>query len=108
MQQVWNVVKRALSITEINRTLLLILITVVIYIVNPFFYTAANLRLIMIWGSIFSLMVLGQMLYLVSGGMDLAFGGVICIANILAAMLIKNYHVNTWLAVVMVLISHAP
>jgi ribose/xylose/arabinose/galactoside ABC-type transport system permease subunit len=103
MQQAWSVVKRALSITEVNRTLLLLLITLVIYIVNPFFYTAANLRLIMIWGSIFSLMVLGQMLYLISGGMDLAFGGVICITNILAAILMKTYHVNTWLAVVIVL-----
>jgi ribose/xylose/arabinose/galactoside ABC-type transport system permease subunit len=103
MQQVWGVVKRALSITEVNRTLLLLLITLVIYIVNPFFYTAANLRLIMIWGSIFSLMVLGQMLYLVAGGMDLAFGGVICIANVLAAILMKNYHVNVWLAVIIVL-----
>ena len=103
MQRVWSIVKRALSITEINRTLLLLLITVAIYIVNPFFYTAANLRLIMIWGSIFSLMVLGQMLYLIAGGMDLAFGGVICIANILAAILMKTYHVNTWLAVIAVL-----
>ena len=100
MQQVWGSLKRALSITEVNRTLLLLLITLVIYIVNPFFYTAANLRLIMIWGSIFSLMVLGQMLYLIPGGMDLAFGGVICIVNILAAILIKNFHVNTWLAVI--------
>jgi ribose/xylose/arabinose/galactoside ABC-type transport system permease subunit len=103
MQQVWTLVKKALSITEVNRTLLLLLITLAIYIVNPFFYTAANLRLIMIWGSIFSLMVLGQMLYLIAGGMDLAFGGVICIANVLAAILIKNYHVNTWLAVIAVL-----
>ena len=103
MQQVSSVVKRVLSITEVNRTLLLLLITLVIYIVNPFFYTAANLRLIMIWGSIFSLMVLGQMLYLISGGMDLAFGGVICIANIMAAILIKTYRVNTWLAVIVVL-----
>ncbi len=103
MQQVWGVVKKALSITEVNRTLLLLLITLAIYIVNPFFYTAANLRLIMIWGSIFSLMVLGQMLYLIAGGMDLAFGGVICIANVLAAILIKTYQVNTWIAVIVVL-----
>jgi ribose transport system permease protein len=104
MQQAWTVVKKALSITEVNRTLLLLLITLAIYIVNPFFYTGPNLRLIMIWGSIYSLMVLGQMLYLIAGGMDLAFGGVICIVNVLAAILIKNYHVNTWLAVIMVLV----
>ena len=104
MQQVWNLVKRGLSITEVNRTLLLLLLTLAIYIVNPFFYTPANLRLIMIWGSIFSLMVLGQMLYLIAGGMDLAFGGVICISNILVAILIKTYQVNTWLAVLVVLL----
>ena len=104
MQHVWNAVKKALSITEVNRTLLLLLITLAIYIVNPFFYTGPNLRLIMIWGSIYSLMVLGQMLYLIAGGMDLAFGGVICIVNVLAAILIKNYHVNTWLSVIAVLV----
>jgi ribose transport system permease protein len=103
MAQVLGVLKRTLSITEVNRTLLLFLITLVIYIVNPFFYTAANLRLIMIWGSIFSMMVLGQMLYLIPGGMDLAFGGVICISNVLAAILIKTYHVNVWLAIIAVL-----
>ncbi len=103
MNAIWGLLKRTFSITEVNRTVLLLLITLVIYLVNPFFYTAANLRLIMVWGSIFSLMVLGQMLYLIPGGMDLAFGGVICIVNILAAILIKNYHVNTWLAIAIVL-----
>jgi ribose/xylose/arabinose/galactoside ABC-type transport system permease subunit len=57
----------------------------------------------MVWGSMFSLMVLGEMLYLIPGGMDLGFGGVICIVNILAAMFIKNFHINTWLAVISVL-----
>ncbi|HVO38286.1 MAG TPA: ABC transporter permease [Spirochaetia bacterium] len=103
MHTVWDAVKRTLAITEVNRTILLLLITLVIYLVNPFFYTKPNLKLIMVWGSIFSLMVLGQMLYLIPGGMDLAFGGVICIVNILAAILIKNFHVNTYLAVIMVL-----
>ncbi len=96
--------KRTLSITEVNRTILLLLITLVIYLINPFFYTGANLRLIMIWGSIYSIMVLGEMLYLIPGGMDLAFGGVICIVNVLAALFLKNFHMNVWLAVGIVLV----
>jgi ribose transport system permease protein len=103
MQQVWGALKKTLSITEVNRTLLLIIISLVIFAINPFFYTLANLRLVVIWGSIYSLMALGQMLYLIPGGMDLSFGGVICISNVMAALLIKWAHLNTWLAVAAVL-----
>ncbi|MGA2478085.1 MAG: ABC transporter permease [Spirochaetia bacterium] len=103
MQQVWGTLKKTLSITEVNRTLLLIIISLVIFAINPFFYTLANLRLVVIWGSIYSLMALGQMLYLIPGGMDLSFGGVICISNVMAALLIKWAHLNTWLAVAAVL-----
>jgi ribose transport system permease protein len=103
MQKVWGTLKKTLSITEVNRTLLLIIISLVIFAINPFFYTLANLRLVVIWGSIYSLMALGQMLYLIPGGMDLSFGGVICISNVMAALLIKWAHLNTWLAVAAVL-----
>jgi len=96
--------KKYISITEVNRSLLIIFLSFVIYIINPFFYTGANLRLIVVWGSIFSLMVLGEMLYLIPAGLDLSFGGVICISNVLAAMLILRYGLEIWQAVVIVLI----
>lgn len=96
--------KKYLSITEVNRSILIIILSFVIFIINPFFYTAANLRLIVVWGSIFSLMVLGEMFYLIPGGIDLSFGGVICISNVLAAMLILWYGFEVWQAVLIVLI----
>ena len=96
--------KKSLSITEVNRTILIIFLSFVIYIINPFFYTAANLRLIVVWGSIFSLMVLGEMLYLIPAGLDLSFGGVICISNVLAAILVLWYGFPIWLAVSIVLL----
>jgi len=74
---------------------------------NPFFYNGANLKLISVWGSIYSLMVLGQLLYLLTGGMDLSFGGVICISNVFIAVLILHHGVNMWLAVIIVLILGA-
>lgn len=96
--------KKILSITEVNRTILLIVISFAIYLLNPFFYTLANLRLIMVWGSIFSIMVLGAMLYLIPAGLDLSFGGVICICNVLAAKFIQDYNFPIWLSVLVVLI----
>jgi len=104
MRLTGNALKRFLSITEVNRTLLLLALTFIIYLVNPFFYKPANIRLIVIWGSVFSLMVLGQMLYLIPGGIDLSFGGVICIANVLAAIFMKTYGFPVWLAVSLVLV----
>ena len=96
--------KKYLSITEVNRSILMIVLSFFIYIVNPFFYSAVNFRLILVWGSIYSLMVIGEMLYLIPGGFDLSFGGVICISNVLAAILILWYGFEIWLAVLIVLI----
>jgi ribose transport system permease protein len=95
--------KKFLAITEVNRFLLILILSVVIYFINPFFYTSANIRLIVVWGSIFSIMVLGQMLYLIPGALDLSFGGVICISNVLAAILMLWYGFPVWLAVAIVL-----
>jgi ribose transport system permease protein len=103
MGKIGTAAKKILSITEVNRFLLLLALTFVIYLVNPFFYKPANIRLIVIWGSVFSLMVLGQMLYLIPGGIDLSFGGVICIVNVLAAIFMKTYGLPVWLAVASVL-----
>lgn len=102
-----NSFKRFLSISEVNRTILLIILSFVIYILNPFFYTAANFHLMATWGSVFALMVLGQMLYLIPGGIDLSLGGVICISNVLTALFIIKYGMPIWLAVLIVLIIGA-
>jgi ribose transport system permease protein len=99
--------KKHFTTTEVNRSLLIVLLSFVIYIINPFFYTGANLKLIVVWGSIFSLMVLGEMLYLIPAGLDLSFGGVICISNVLAALLILRYGFPIWLAILIVLILGA-
>jgi ribose transport system permease protein len=49
-------------------------------------------------------MVLGEMLYLIPAGLDLSFGGVICISNVLAAILVLWYGFPIWLAVSIVLL----
>jgi ribose transport system permease protein len=103
MTRAGTLLKKYLSITEVNRTILLLVITFVINIINPFFYTAANLRLIVLWGSVYSMMVLGQMFYLIPAGIDLSFGGVICISNVLAALLMKSYGVPVWLTASIIL-----
>lgn len=98
-----NSLKKFLSITEVNRTGMILIMTLVIYAINPFFYTAANLRSIVIWGAIFSLMILGQMLYLIAGALDLSFGGVVCISNVLMGALVIWWGFDIWLAVLIVL-----
>ncbi|MHB8280322.1 MAG: ABC transporter permease, partial [Candidatus Humimicrobiaceae bacterium] len=107
MQRIWSSFKRYLSISEVNRFILILALSFVIYKMNPFFYTSANLKLIAVWGSIYSLMVLGQLLYLLTGGMDLSFGGVICISNVFAAVLILRHGFNMWIAIIIVLILGA-
>ena len=98
-----NTFRRILSITEVNRTILLIVISLIIYILNPFFYTGANFNLMATWGSVFALMVIGQMLYLIPGGIDLSIGGVICISNVLAALFIIEFGMPMWISVIIVL-----
>jgi ribose transport system permease protein len=102
-----NSFKRILSITEVNRTIFIIVLSFVIYIANPFFYTGPNLKLIATWGSIYALMIVGQMLYLIPGGIDLSLGGVICITNVLAAVFIIRFGMPIWLSVLIVLVIGA-
>jgi len=99
-----DVLRKGISITEVNRSILLLVLSFGIYIFNPFFYTGPNLRLIVVWGSIFSLMVLGEMLYLIPAGLDLSFGGVICISNVFAAIFVMWYGFPVWLSVLIVLV----
>jgi len=98
-----NTFKRFLSISEVNRTILIIVLTVVIYILNPFFYTPANFNLLALWGSVYAFMVMGEMLYLIPGGIDLSPGGVICISNVLMGVFVIWYGWPLWLAVIVVL-----
>ena len=98
-----NSFKKFLSITEVNRTILILVLSFVIYAINPFFYTAANLTSIAIWGAIYSLMILGQLLYLIPGGFDLSFGGVVAISNVLMGVLIVWWGFDIWLAVLIIL-----
>ena len=102
-----NSLKKFLSITEVNRTGIILIMSVVIYALNPFFYTAANFKIIAIWGALFSLMILGQMLYLIPGAIDVSFGGVICLSNVVMSVLIIWWGFDIWLAVLIVLIGGA-
>lgn len=92
-----------LSITEVNRAILVLFMGVIINFVNPFFLSASNLWLILVWGSVYSLMVMGEMLYLLVGAIDLSCAGVICLSNVLAAALIMWYGFKVWQAVLIVL-----
>jgi ribose transport system permease protein len=95
---------RYLSLTEVNRLILLLCTALVINLVNPFFLSADNIGLIFVWGSFYSIMVIGEMLYLLVGAVDLSAGGVICLSNVLAAVLILWYKLEVWQAVLAVLI----
>ncbi len=98
-----NSLKKFFSITEVNRSGIILIMTLVIYVVNPFFYTAANLETIAIWGAIFSLMILGQMLYLIPGALDISCGGVVCISNVFMGVLVVWWGFDIWLAVLIIL-----
>lgn len=91
------------SITEVNRFLLLVCTSVIINLVNPFFLSADNIGLILVWGSFYSIMVIGEMLYLLVGAIDLSSGGVVCLSNVLTAILILWYKFEIWEAVLIVL-----
>lgn len=95
---------RYLSTTEVNRAIMLIAIFLFTYAINPFFFSGENLELIIKWGAIYSIAVMGAMLYFLVGGMDLSCGGIICISNVLAAILMKHYGFDVWLSVLIVII----
>jgi len=93
-----------ISITEVNRFILLIFLSLFIYLLNPFFLSEANLGLMLVWGSIYAIMVIGVTLYLLVGALDLSFGGVITLSNVTAAILMLWYGYPVWLAVLIVLL----
>ena len=97
----------ALSTTEINRVIMLAAIFVLTYVLNPFFFSQANIELLLKWGAIYTIAVMGVMLYFLVGGMDLSCGGVICIANVLAAILMRDFGVSPWLSIIIAILVGA-
>jgi len=96
-----------LSTTEVNRAVMLIAIFILTYILNPFFFSQANVELLLKWGAIYSIAIMGVMLYFLVGGIDLSCGGVICIANVLAAILMRDFGVSPWFSIVIAVIVGA-
>ncbi|MEM2465563.1 MAG: ABC transporter permease [Candidatus Bathyarchaeia archaeon] len=103
-KSVSSLLHKYLSITEVNRSILTVCLCFIVNFLNPFFLTAENLRLILIWGSVYALSVMGEMFYLLVGAIDLSFGGVICLSNVLAAAFMKWYGLDVWLSVFLVLL----
>ncbi len=95
----------ALERPEVNRLLILAAIAVALYYIAPRFFRLGNLELVLAWGSIFSIMALGEMLALLVGGFDLSVEGVVSLSSVLSAILMAWYGFPLWLAVLLTLLT---
>lgn len=71
---------------------------------EQYFLTWANWKNILLQSATVATVALGQSLVLLTGNFDLSLGRVVCVTSCVGAVLMKNYGMNPWLAVVLMLL----
>lgn len=86
----------------------IILLGIVFSILVPeYFLTWNNFTNILLQTSTVAIVAIGQALVITTGQFDLSLGQIVCVTSIIGAILMKNYGMNTWLALLIVLIMGA-
>lgn len=77
----------------------LFILCVIMAILSPNFLNANNLLNILQQISIVSIVAVGMTFCIILGGIDLSVGSVVAFTGLIMAGLMKNYNLNTWLAI---------
>jgi ribose transport system permease protein len=88
--------------SEIGIFTVLVLVVVVLSIMSPSFRTVDNALSLLLNGAVIAFLTLGQMMVLLTGGIDLSAGATVALTGV-AAALTMAYGAPWWLAVVVAL-----
>ncbi len=83
----------------------LIVLGMILSVLTPDFFTIYNLMNIARQSAINSLIAVGMLLAILTGGIDLSVGSVLALSTVLSAILIKNYSVNPLLGMLICLLG---
>jgi ribose transport system permease protein len=91
------------QIREINLLMIILAIVIVLSLTSPFFARWANIRVILSSMSMDGIIVIGMTIILISGGIDLSVGSMMCLAMTIIALLFLQ-GVNPWIASVFAIV----
>jgi ribose transport system permease protein len=107
-----NVVNKTNNISKffnILGSLRLIIILILIFttfaILNPNYFSVNNFYTIFMSISVIGLACIGQTFCLLTGGFDLSVGSIALMSGVTAAYLIREFGINVWVAVLIVIIE---
>ncbi|MDR0651943.1 MAG: ABC transporter permease [Synergistaceae bacterium] len=95
---------KILEMRELNLMLILLVIIIGLSLTNEYFATWANLRVVIGSFSLDGIAVIGMTVILISGGIDLSVGSVMCLSMTICALLIRA-SVNPWLSALLALLG---
>lgn len=92
--------RTALTIVRLGPLLLLAIIVFVMAVINPLFLTPINLGNVGLEASVVAILALGQLLVIVTAGIDLSVGSLIAMSSIIGALWIRDLGiVSGWLVI---------
>ncbi|MGB9840927.1 ABC transporter permease [Thermovenabulum sp.] len=81
----------------------LILLCIVLSILSPYFLRIENIMNIARQSAINSLIAVGMLLAILTGGIDLSVGSVLALSTVIMAILVKNYNFNPIIGIIVCL-----
>lgn len=95
-----GVLRKLYQVKEMGVLTALVIMSVLMSLASPYFFTAENIFNVMQSMSTIALMAIGETMVLVAGGLDLSVGSVLGASAMLTARLMTYNHINPWLSVV--------
>src|SRR5690554_5840127 len=90
----------ALTVVRLWSVLLLAIIMAVLAVLNPLFLSPVNLGNVGLEASVVAILALGQLLVIITAGIDLSVGSVIAMSSVLGALWIRDLDlVSGWLVI---------
>lgn len=97
-----------LKVKELGILLIIILIFAIAAVLEPRFFSAANLRNILLYIPLITVVAMGQMMIILSRNVDLSVGSSLGFTGIIVGMIfVQNIHFPIWLAIILSIVIGA-
>ena len=76
---------------EIGIVIFLVLVVIVATIFEPRFFSAFNLRSILLWVPLLTVVAMGEMMVIITRGIDVSVGAILALAGIIVGMIFRDF-----------------
>jgi len=84
-------IRRVLAVRELPILLILAAIIIATGIAQPRFFSASSLRSILLWIPLLTVVAMGQMMVIITRGIDVSVGSMIGLSGMIVAMALRDY-----------------